>query len=334
MTKSTDFINQCNREWGFQYNNSLVQYKRIFNEKNKSRGRYYSQFQFIPRKDRKKWLPPKFVENDFHASQLNILYTIITGDRFKLENGEYGDCYLEVCKNLNLPKEYRKLIKTFFLSILSSNRDKALKSIRFGLAKSGHLYSEILKQYPEDVVSKWINSKEPRIQIASYYINTLKVIPQSTLEFEKTCKTILSIQKRHNKFFQSNITIHLLKPERIIKSILETHKQIEPLLFNPSISSKITYLESIISHEVIKESYNQSIPVLAIHDAFYCSNHLSNKLSNIMYKSLYKICLSIRIKLIKYNNLLLSTLSGLTNESLRKVEFGEIDSSLGFRGSG
>ena len=332
LKNKMDKVNEGLRKFGQHYKGESIVYKRIFQKNIHEGGRLYSSFQNVPSNQRYLILPANFTECDYKSSIPNIAYLSMTGNKYIGED-IYSDCFNvlnpEVLKNENEKKLYRNAIKQPFLTMLNTIEKSAIESIRFGLSRKGinknKIYETAEELYGMDeiFIERLLNTTNENIQgfnkrldVGSIKIAICHQIEKVTgLPYNEVVKLpfvnklLTTIVKQANLFKTfckesfvkyTNVRHRLFTPEKVIKSVIETHSKLKPLFFKPQIGGRLINIESNIILEVLLECIEKNIEIYVVHDAVYCSKNNKEKVLEIMENALLNITMSMKYKFVKF----------------------------------
>ncbi len=256
----------------------------------------------------------------------------MTGNKYIGED-IYSDCFnvlnSEVLKNENEKKLYRNAIKQPFLTMLNTIEKSAIESIRFGLSRKGinknKIYETAYELYGMDeiFIERLLNTTNENIQgfnkrldVGSIKIAIGHQIEKVTgLPYNEVVKLLFvnklltTIVKQANLFKTfckesfvkyTNVRHRLFTPEKVIKSVIETHSKLKPLFFKPQIGGRLINIESNIIIEVLLECIEKNIEIYVVHDAVYCSKNNKEKVLEIMENALLNITMSMKYKFVKF----------------------------------
>ena len=238
-------------------------YKRVFDEQNDKKGRFHSSFQMFPKKYRKLILEEEgLCEVDFSASNPNIIYLLETGKEFD------GDIYEDFCNKLDVPLEYRPILKQMLLPLFACisryGQKGAVSNIRNTLSKNG-MY---LKDYQANT-----NIEDYRQELD---LQTKETIEKESGKKNYKYKNYYDNKKYlFNKFLEENKlpldTKHILiNPDYLLDQIELLFPIFKPYLYSAcsgllqNIESKICYA-TMLNQIALKE-----LPI-SIHDCFIVS---------------------------------------------------------------
>jgi hypothetical protein len=248
-------------------------YKRVFFETTDQEGRYYNYFQRIKKEIRKEICEQNdWVELDYQAMAPNILYLKETGKKYD------GDPYQAIIDYLEIPDEYRSIIKRIFnISINTENKNQAINTIRSYLIEECGIY------LPK-------NEKHKKLEINDAY--RLGFIDEYTFNQAK-------------ERFKLDCKHYLLSVELILEAIESSHKEISNLLysktyyFTQSIESKVIskLMRKMIDMEILPLSIHDCIIVPSQYETFF-KQYMEECLISALYRNINYI-----VDYISYNNI-------------------------------
>ena len=240
-----------------------LQYTRYFGYNESEYGRFYNSFQFLSSEERKELLKRmNWVEIDYKSFNPSICYFLSTGQHLT------EDPYEKILIKLGLPIEYKKVIKTLFLSLFGSKSKKiCLKSITNILCDYGiYINQPFTISLFDNKIKTFLKQKDLKenIKIKQYNDNPVN-------KYKLNFKDTVFVKEEFFKRFLKKFNLPLDTPHYVINSkylyklICEEHKEINNF-FAVDACKQLQNIESQIIYKLMLKQIKHNILPLSIHD--------------------------------------------------------------------